>query len=310
MVVGMGNVALDVVRILAKPPDQLANTDIADYALRQLRASKVREIWVLGRRGPAQAAFDAKELADIAELDGVDVFLDGEVSLAEPAQLDPHEHVHIQRNLQFLATLPRAPRASAERRVRLRFLAAPKALIGEGGRVSAIDIEQNQLVEAPNGNVEAKGTGRVQRLSTGLVVRSIGYRATPINGLPFDAQRSLIPNHGGMVGLAGEPIARCYVVGWIKRGPVGLLGTNKQDAKETVEAMLGGIPEALAGRPSRTPGSLANLLEQRGARVLSYSDWQRIDERERERGAAHGKIREKFASVASLLDAAEKGPAA
>ncbi|MFZ5897471.1 MAG: FAD-dependent oxidoreductase [Myxococcota bacterium] len=303
VVIGMGNVAMDVVRILAKQPDELANTDIADYALEALRASKIREIVVLGRRGPAQAAFDSTELADVGALPGVELVLEGEVSLAEPPNLDPHQHAHTLRNLEYLATLPRSPSGKAERLVRLRFLSGPKALIGEDGRVVAIDVEKNELVERADGSVSAQGTGHVERIDSCLVIRSIGYQATALAGLPFDDARSLIPNNKGRVGLAGENVPRCYVVGWIKRGPVGLLGTNKQDARETVDAMLADIPAALAEHARRQTGSALTLLEHRGVRTLGYAEWQRIDASEKQRGAERGKIREKYASVAALLAA-------
>lgn len=305
VVVGMGNVALDVVRILARHPDELAPTDIASYALAALRASRIQEIVVFGRRGPAQAAFDSSELADIATLANVDLYLDGEVPLDAPPNLDPHAHAHTLRNLEYLATLPRAPqRPDAERRIRVRFLCSPRAFFGAHGRVQGLEIEHNELVVNADGSVSARGRGEYERIEAGLVIRSIGYQATPIAGLPFDDGHSLIPNQQGRVGLAGEPVARCYVVGWIKRGPVGLLGTNKQDARETVSAMLADASLARAEHVRRTPGAVLELLAARGVRPVTYADWQRIDARERERGATLGKIREKFPTVAALLEAA------
>lgn len=304
VVVGMGNVALDVVRVLARHPDELAPTDIASYALAELRTSRIREIVVFGRRGPAQAAFDSSELADIATLANVDLYLDGEVPLEAPQNLDPHHHAHTLRNLEYLATLPRSPqKPNAERRVRVRFLCSPHAFFGEGGRVQGLEIEHNELVVHPDGSVSARGRSEYERIEAGLVIRSIGYQATPIAGLPFDEAHSLIPNQHGRVGLAFEPVARCYVVGWIKRGPVGLLGTNKQDARETVTAMLADAPAARAEHAKRTPGSALERLAARGVRQVTYADWQRIDAEERKRGAALGKIREKFETVESLLGA-------
>ena len=306
VIVGMGNVAMDVVRVLARHPDELAPTDIASYALRALRESRIREIVVLGRRGPAQAAFDSSELADIATLANVDLYLEGEVSLEAPHGLDPHHHAHTLRNLEYLATLPRSPqKEAADRRVRVRFLSSPHALLGEDGHVRALEIEHNQLVTHADGSVSARGTGEYERIETGLVIRSIGYQATPLPGLPFDESHSLVPNHGGRVGLAGEPVPRCYAVGWIKRGPVGLLGTNKQDARETVAAMLADAPGAIAERPKRTQGSALERLDERGVRRVTYADWQRIDAHERQRGASLGKIREKFATIEELLQAIE-----
>jgi ferredoxin--NADP+ reductase len=304
VVVGVGNVALDVVRILARRPDELAATDIASYALGALKESRIREIVVLGRRGPAQAAFDASELADIATLENVDLYLDGEPPLGHAKGLDPHQHAHTLRNLEYLATLPRSPQKPlADRRVRLRFLTSPKAMVGEKGHVIALDVEHNELVEHADGSFSARGTGHIERIETGLVIRSIGYQATPIEGLPFDEQHSLVPNDKGRVGLAGEPVGRCYVVGWIKRGPVGLLGSNKQDARETVDAMLADAASALSERGRRARGSVIEFLGRREVRHVSYADWLRIDAKERQRGAETSKIREKFATVRTLLEA-------
>lgn len=299
VVVGMGNVAMDVARILVKKPEALAGTDIAGYALSVLRTSAVREVVLLGRRGPAEAAFDQGELADIADLEGVEVVVDGDVSLDGVEQLP----VGARRNVEYLATLPKQPSGQAERVVRLKFLAAPHELLGADDHVTAIEVEHTRLERRADGSVKAIGAGEYELVPTGLVIRSIGYQATPVAGLPFDHRASLIPNQLGRVGMPGEVVARCYVVGWIKRGPVGLLGTNKQDAKETVERMLEDAGEVHAAQNTRKPGSALGLLETRRARTVSYGDWLRIDEKERAAGAKAGKIREKLTSVAALLDA-------
>lgn len=299
VVVGMGNVAMDVARLLVKKPSELASTDIASYALAALEASRVREVVLLGRRGPAQAAFDQGELADIADLDGVEVVVDGEVSLEGATELP----IGARRNVEYLATLPKQPSGSAERVVRLKFLAAPHALKGDAGSVTGIEIERTVLEARADGSLAARGSGTFEMLTAGLVVRSIGYQATMIAGLPFDSRASLIPNQSGRVGKQGEPVPRCYVVGWIKRGPIGLLGTNKQDAKETVEQMLADADAARSGQGERRSGRALELLTERGVRVVSYADWQRIDEHERAAGVPLGKIREKLTSVAALLAA-------
>jgi ferredoxin--NADP+ reductase len=304
VIVGMGNVALDVARLLVKSPAALADTDITDGALAALKASQVREVVLLGRRGPAQAAFDQGELADIAALEGVEVVVEGGVALEE-------EHaselaVGAKRNLQYLASLPREPSGNAQRVVRLRFCAAPKRLLGEG-HVRAIELERTELVRRPDGSVSARGTGQTDTLETGMVVRSIGYQAKPVEGLPFDATASVIPNFQGRVGRPGEVVVGCYVVGWIKRGPVGLLGTNKQDAKETVEAMLADRDQVVATRATRRPGRVLELLSERKIRSVSYADWLRIDERERALGAGAGKIREKFCSIEAMLAVLDEG---
>jgi len=255
---------------------------------------------LLGRRGPEHAAFDAAELIEIAELPGVEVVLENEVS--PPS--DPHLQLHTRKNLEFMAALPRQAGHRAERRLRLRFLAAPKALLGNEGRVQAVEIGRNVVVLKHDGSealVESAEPTSI--LPTGLVVRSVGYRSRRLPGLPFDERASLVPSHGGRVGLAGERLERCYVVGWIKRGPVGLLGTNKVDAHETVDHMLEDREEALASRDQRRPGSVVQLLAERGVRSVSYADWERLDALERSRGAARGKLREKLPTISAALDA-------
>jgi ferredoxin/flavodoxin---NADP+ reductase len=259
----------------------------------------VREVVLLGRRGPAQAAFEQGELSDIAGLPGVEVVVDAEISTEGAAELP----LGARRNVEFLATLSREPSPAAERVVRLRFLASPHRLLGADGKLTGIEIERNELVSRQDGSLSAKGTGQLETLETGMVIRSIGYRATPMPGLPFDVRASIVSNEAGRVGKPGEILARCYVVGWIKRGPVGLLGTNKQDAKETVEHMLADRDQALSGRDQRRSGQAIALLSERKIRTVSFADWRRIDEKERAAGAAAGKIREKFASTESLLRA-------
>jgi len=302
VVVGIGNVALDVARILVRSPAELASTDIASHALEALEQSRVREVVLLGRRGPAQAAFDQGELADIAALAGVEVVIEGDVSF-EPT---PNLGAPARRCLEYLASLPRTPSGRAERLVRVRFLAAPKALQGLGGRVDSIEIERTELVTRPDGSVSARGTGDVETLTTGLVIRSIGYQATPLPGLPFDERAGVIPNQGGRVGPPSETLPRCYVVGWIKRGPVGLLGSNKQDAKETVDHMLADSALCVASRAERTAGQALELIRSRSVRSVSYPDWQRIDALERSAGAAKGKVREKLVTLDALLAALDQ----
>ncbi|HET9960242.1 MAG TPA: FAD-dependent oxidoreductase [Polyangiaceae bacterium] len=306
VVVGVGNVAMDVARVLVRSPADLAKTDIANYALEILSRSPIREVVLLGRRGPAQAAFDVGELKDIAALPGVELVLDGRTSLefdGDPAQLS----TSARRNLEFLATLPRETSGTRERVVRLVFCASPKALYGNAEGVQEIEIERTRLRRTEDGSVVAEGTGELERLETNFVVRAIGYRAEPVSGLPFDSRASLIPNQGGRAGQPHEIVPRCYVSGWIKRGPVGLLGSNKVDARETVDHMLEDRDAALASQGARRPGSVRARLEERGARVVDAAAWQRVDEKERSAGSSAQKVREKFATVGELLRAAHEG---
>lgn len=298
VVVGLGNVALDVARVMIRKPEELAATDIADTALAALRESRVREVVLLGRRGPAEAAFDQGELADIVALDGVEVTVEGDVSFAVPEGADAAS----RKNAEYLATLPRAPSGKAERRVRLRFLASPVEVVGAGGRVTAIRFEDNELVES-GGRISARGTGRIHELPTGLVVRSIGYQGMPLPGTPFDAKRAIVPNQAGRVlGADGAQAPGLYVTGWIKRGPSGLIGTNKACAKETTDGLVADAEKLPA--PTLTPDVLAGLLAERRVRVVGYDAWRSIDTAETARGAPKGKVRDKFTSVAELLAAA------
>jgi ferredoxin/flavodoxin---NADP+ reductase len=298
VVVGMGNVALDVARILVRKPEELASTDIAEHALRALCESRVREVVLLGRRGPAEAAFDQGELADIVALPGVEVVIDGDELFSVP----PGAEAAVRKNVEYLATLPRAPSAGAERRVRLRFLASPVELLGDDGRVRALVLEDNELVES-QGRVSARGTGRKHELPAGLVIRSIGYQGLPLPGTPFDAKRGVVPNEAGRVlGADGTPLAGLYVTGWIKRGPSGLIGTNKACAKETTEHALADL--ATLPEPSVAPAALDALLAERGVKVIDHDAWHAIDAAETANGATKGKVREKFTTVADMLGVA------
>lgn len=303
VVVGVGNVALDVTRILVRSPDELATTDIAGYALEALRKSRVREVVVFGRRSPAQAAFDAGEVEDIAELSGVEVRVDP-ADLEVAASTSGNLTQAARHNLAVLRKLAEAPRAAnPERIVSLRFLFSPRELIGAGGKVSALRVERNCLQVGADGLPHAVGTGNHETIQTGLVLRSIGYRGVGMRGLPFDERAGIIPNVGGrVVESAGGPVlAGLYVTGWIKRGPTGLIGANKPDAQETVRAML----DDLAHRETRQAplGDVEALLAERQVRAVSYPEWRHLDQEEVRNGQRVGKVREKFWSTVAMLEA-------
>jgi len=298
VVVGMGNVALDVARVLLRDRDDLAKTDISDVALAALRESPVREVVLLGRRGPAQAAFDQGELEAIADLPGVGVEVDGDISFADEADLP----AAARKNLAYLARLKlQGNVGQPTRRLKLRFLASPVELMGAAGRVRALKIEDNRLVGA-GPHIRAEPTGKVWELQTGLVIRSVGYRGAAIAGMPFEAKRNVIPSSAGRVtDLAGQPQPGLYTAGWIKRGPSGLIGTNKADSKETVDLMLRDL-DALRGRV--LTHDVADLLTARGVRVVGFADYRNIDAVERARGQARGKVRDKLTAVPDMLAAA------
>lgn len=297
VVVGMGNVALDVARILLQDRDALAKTDISSGALRVLRESPVREVVLLGRRGPAQAAFDQGELEAIADLPGVGVQVDGDVSFADEADLPGPA----RKNLAYLARLRLEPPPTQLRRLRLRFLASPLELLGNEGRVRALRIADNRLVGS-GPHVRAEPTGETWELPTGLVIRSVGYRGHAVPGLPFDAKRNVIPSSAGRVTtISGEPQPGLYCSGWIKRGPTGLVGTNKADSKETVELLLRDSADLLARRPTL---DIDELLAARRVKVVTFADYQRIDAVEKERGMELQKVRDKLERVSDMLAAA------
>jgi len=297
VVVGMGNVALDVARVLLHDRDELAKTDISDAALFALRSSPVREVVLLGRRGAAQAAFDQGELEAIADLPNVAVEVDGDVSFADEADLP----APARKNLAYLARLKLAGAGQKPRRLKLRFLASPIEVLGRSGRVRGLRIEDNRLVGA-GPHVRAEPTGVRWELETGVVIRSVGYRGAAIAGMPFEAKRSVIPSSAGRVtNLAGEPQPGLYTAGWIKRGPSGLIGTNKADAKETVDLLLRDADALLRKTPSV---DVPELLTTRGVAVVSFADYRKIDALERARGEARGKVRDKLERVSDMLAAA------
>ena len=302
VVVGNGNVAMDVARILVRDPDELAQTDIADHALQQLRQSKVREVIMLGRRGPAQAAFTNAELKEFGQLSGVDI-------IVEPAdlELDPHSIASLEddamarRNVETLREFAQRPLTDAPRRIVLRFLSSPVHILGEK-QVTSVEVERNKLVVDDNGGLRARGTGEHETIETGLVLRSVGYRGIPLKGVPFDESSYTISNIAGRVvhSTTGEPIPGEYVVGWAKRGPSGVIGTNKPDAVSTVAAMLADIP-SLPPLTRRDPQIITSLLEERGIQYVSYADWQLLDQYEQEQGQAAQRPRIKTTSVAEML---------
>ncbi len=301
VVVGMGNVAMDVARILVRKPDELAATDIADYALAALRESKVREVVLLGRRGAAQAAFDLGELIDIASLPGVGLSVDGPLPAWEPDKVD----TATRKTLEYLQKLPTEPVTSAERRVRLRFLASPVEVLGDGDRVRGLRIEANELYER-DGAVAARGTGAFEEIPCGIVVRSIGYQGMALPGVPFDAKKGVVPNIGGhVIDTAASVVPGLFAVGWIKRGPTGLIGTNKSCAKETFDTMVGDLA-AWSARHVSEPALLHSRLETSGVRPLGFGEWQRLDAHEVARGKLVGKVREKLVSVPAMLRALEE----
>jgi len=305
-VIGIGNVAMDVTRILAEDPEELKGTDIAGYALDALRLSKVKTIWLLGRRGPAQAAYSPAEIHEIGALESADLVVDPKETVLGAESQKDYADPENKKNVDYVAEKAKAGEGSRAKKVRLRFCVSPTEVIGKDGKVVALKLERNKLILDEKGAVKAKGTGEFETIPAGLVFRSVGYRGIPIAGVPFDEKAGKIPNAEGRV--QGKDAQ--YVVGWAKRGPSGLIGTNRADSAATVKAML---EDAAAGRfapgeVSADDNAVPALLKERQIRFVTFSDWKALDKRELENGKAKGKIREKFTTVPEMLEAANKGP--
>ncbi len=303
VVIGNGNVALDVARMLCLSHEELAQTDIADHALKALDQSAISEIVVVGRRGPGQAAFTNPELLELGELADADVIVDGEeieLGLATP---DPTMDPTAERNVAVLREYAQRDPSDKRRRIVLRFLLSPVELRGDEHGVEEIVLQRNELVASENGRLRAEATGELQTLSTGLVMRAIGYRGAPLEGVPFDERSATISNVGGrVVDAAGEPQVGEYTVGWIKRGPSGVIGTNKKDAQETVDALLEDLVEGRTLNPSDPdPSSIEALLRERVPSLVSYEGWSSIDRHEQALGEPQGRPRVKLTTIDDLL---------
>jgi ferredoxin/flavodoxin---NADP+ reductase len=294
VVIGNGNVALDVARMLALTPEELAPTDTTDAAIAAIGGSGIREILVVGRRGPVQAAWTPVEVGELGELAGADILVDPadlELDEASAAELDAAAPT-VKRSVEFLREFAARPPEGKPRAIRLRFLSSPVALHGDE-KVEAIELVRNELVDG-----RAVPTEERETIDCGIVFRSVGYQGVPLAGVPFDERSRTIPNEGGRVAPG------VYAAGWIKRGPSGVIGTNKKDATETVELLLA---DARAGLlPARGEGSLEELLAARGVEPVLYAGWESIDAEERAAGEAQGRPRVKLVSWAELLAAARR----
>ncbi len=295
-IVGIGNVAIDVARILATSTHTLGRTDIADPALERLRESDVTDIHVLARRGVLEAKCTPSELAELGAIDDVDVLVDERDLVLSRRQ----EHMRdadpvAAKNLEILRGFRTRPRRNA-RCIRFRFLTSPIEVLGRNGCVSSLRVCRNEILYAEDGTSTVRATDEESILEVTKVVRAIGYRSVPIPGVPFDTDRAAIRNHAGRVVSAdGDPVPREFVVGWAKRGPRGLIGTNKADAAETVEAVREDLlRDGLVPSLPADADAFLDMLEARGVRVVHYADWQLLDRREIARGAREGRPRVKF----------------
>jgi ferredoxin--NADP+ reductase len=331
LVVGNGNVALDVARMLVLAPAELAPTDTADHALEVLAHSRVTEVVVAGRRGPAQASFTNPELRELGDLADADIIVDPdelESALAVP-DADAELDASTRRNVEILRSYASTPPSGRPRRIVLRFLLSPTALLpGDSGHLGAVELVRNRLVPAPGGGLRAEPTDARETIPAGLVFRAIGYRGIPLPGVPFDERAGTIPNDGGRVldPASGASLPGEYVVGWIKRGPSGVIGTNKKDAQQTVDAIFADFPPADSADPAGStdsadsggarvtplarvpetpdPAAVEALLRERRPDLVTYAGWESIDRHERALGESSGRPRVKLTSIEELLHVA------
>jgi ferredoxin--NADP+ reductase len=305
MVVGQGNVAIDVCRILAKSVDDLRRTDIAQHALDVLASSRVREIHLVGRRGPVQARFTPKELRELGTLAGWQVIVDPiclELNEQSNAELKQPDFVHAPKNVEILRAFA-SRRREAAHAIHLHFHRTPVALNG-AGRLQQVVLESQRL-EGPAAAQVAIPSGERSNLDVGLLFRSVGYRSSALPGLPFDDRKGILPNRDGrLLAERGECVPGWYVTGWVKRGPTGIIGTNRLDSVDTVSRLIHDVPSLQAAKPGRD--ALPALLAAKRHRVVAFDDWLAIERAERARGLLADKPSEKFVCVAEMLAAAEK----
>ena len=312
-VVGVGNVAVDVARILCRTIEELEKTDIADYALEALRDSKVKEVYMLGRRGPAQAAFTNPEVRELGELAGADTSV-----LPDEARLDPLSQAAVDesndktlpKRLEIIQSLVDQPSQGKPRKLIIRFLVSPVELVGNAeGRVTAIRLVKNALYKTKNGSLRPKATDQFEELPVDMVFRSVGYRGVPVPELPFHDGWGTIPHDNGRVAEmeTDKPVLGIYVTGWIKRGPTGIIGTNKLDAAETVRTMLADVGTGTVLQPvTSDPAAVEKLVRERQPEFVSYEDWSRLNDLETEKGKSQGRPRVKFTDVKEMLSALDR----
>lgn len=309
-VVGVGNVAMDCARILSLSPDELAVTDIADHALEALRHSRIKEVYLLGRRGPAQAAFTPPEIKELGDLDEADVIVSPEEVELDPiskAAIESSNDKAVLRKVDILQEYARRPPAGKKRRLVLRFLVSPVEVIGDGdGHVAGLRLVKNVLTTTEAGSIVPQATDQYEELPVGLVFRSVGYRGVALPGIPFNERWGVILNQKGRVldPDTQQPLTGLYTSGWIKRGPSGVIGTNKPDSVETVTCMLEDFTNGVFLHCAHPEGSsVEQLVRERQPHYVTYGDWLQLNTLEVARGQTEGRPRVKFTRVEDMLSA-------
>ena len=309
VVIGNGNVATDVTRMLALTREELVSTDTADHAIEPLAESKIREIVVLGRRGPAQASFTNPELRELGEMSDADIHVDpAELELDELSRrfLESDADITARKNIEILTAFAAKQPEGKRKGIVLRFLTSPVEIQGDG-RVERVVVGRNELHRDDSGAIRPRDSGERETIEAGLVLRSIGYKGIPLEGIPFDERRGVIPNEGGRVidPEGGGHLAGQYAVGWIKRGPTGVIGTNKKDAQETVERLFEDLEGGRLPEPPRPePAAIESLLREKVPDHVTYRGWEAIDRAEVERGKPQGRPRVKFCSIDEMVEVA------
>jgi ferredoxin/flavodoxin---NADP+ reductase len=300
VVIGNGNVAIDVARMLVLDPDELTPTDTADHAISGFGSASVQDVIILGRRGPAQASFTNPELRELGELARADVIVDpADLEGELPEDLTPTA----QRNVEILRDYSTREPSGKSHRIELRFFRSPVELVGEGpgGQVEGLRVVRNRLVDG-----RAVATDEQEIVECGLVVRSIGYRGRPLPGVPFDERRGLIANDAGRVTTPeGDPLPGEYAVGWIKRGPSGVIGTNKKDAADTTAKVVADAEAGALNAPTDDTDPEA-WLRARVPGLVTWDGWQAIDAHETAAGEAQGRPRVKLVRVPEMLTVAQR----
>ena len=307
-VIGVGNVAVDVVRILAKSIDELASSDITAESLEVLKDSKVEDIYMLGRRGPAQGKFTTKELRELGQLLNADIIVDkSELELDEASEKYALDNRAVSINLAVLAEFAEKEPENKPRRVHIKFLVSPVEISGKG-KVESIKLEKNRLEPTPSGYINSIGTGEYETLPVDMVLRSVGYKGIKLPDVPFYEKWGTIPNEDGRVldEQGGKVIPGLYTSGWIKRGPSGVVGTNKADSAETVDKLLNDFAEVeLKDDSTKTPQAVLKLLKAKGVEVVSFEEWKKLDAYEVAQGKKENRPRVKVVDVDKMLEIAK-----
>jgi len=302
VIIGQGNVAADVSRILAKTVDELKHTDIAEHALDVLATSKIKEIHVIGRRGPAQAKFTSKEVKEFGELADCDPVIEQEeLKLNKESEAELAEKTNASsKKIYDLFSDFSGREVNKNRKCIFTFLKSPKEIKGNN-KVEQLILEKNLLSGGPF-QQSARGTGDTLTLDTGILFRSIGYHGIPMPGVPFDNKRGVFPNDDGRITENGTIVPQLYTAGWIKRGPTGIIGTNRADSVATVASIIQDVEKLDSGESKSGAEGCFDLLKNKNIRYISFIDWKKIDQSEIDRGIPKGKPREKYTYLSEMFD--------